>query len=546
MRILYIIKRGAFMEPKNNETIVLRRENGLLLSLLDVSQLASPLAEKAKEIVAHALFELFADDFDGLFAKNGTEEFSKVIVEAISKRELEYIRGNKELFDNYIKANEEQFKKDKKDPYFKDRDNFEDFYHLYLLSGKFTILVKKENQVLVLAVDPLKEQPKQEEPVVTPEPEPAPVVEEKKEEPEPEPAIEPQPELEPEKEPEPEEKQEEPVEEGEPEVDQYGNVISITRRTFEQKLRIISDEYVNYYEEIREEALLYGLKSRVSNNGDAFSYKRINYLKIGISGRTLKLHYRLNPKDYAESPIPVEDDSSKTLYVDIPLAFRVKSKLAVKRAKHLLGDAMKQLGLKKMTPEELAKLEGEEEPKKEPEKKEEPKPEPKPQPKPKKVEKKPEPVKEEKPVIVVQDVEDEEDEEENEKGFPNLQKRTFYEKLLRVRNETRHAYKEIKDYGVETYGLTSRVGATGDSLSFKRKNYVKLQIFGKTLKVRYRLNPKDYAESKIPVDDDSDKKIYEDLPLSFKVRSDLAMKRAKKLIDDAMKAAGIAKKKAGK
>ncbi len=536
---------------QNNESIVLKRENGLILSLLDVSNSASPLAEKAKPIVAHALFELFANEFENLFAKNGSEEFSKAIVDAITKRELEYIRANKELFESYIKANEEQFNIDKKDPYFKDRDDFEDFYRLYLLSAKFTILVKKGKQILVVAVDPLKEQEKEEvveEPVSQPEPEPVPVVEEVKEEPQPEP--EPEPvveEVKEEPQPEPEQKEEaleeSEDEEVEAEMDENGNIIRITKRTFLQKLELISDEYVEFYEEIRKEALSYGLKSRVSSSGDAFSSKRINYLKIGISGRTLKLHYRLDPKDYEESPIPVEDDSAKSLYVDIPLAFRVKSKLAVKRAKHLLADAMKKAGIKKLSQEELAKLFGEKE-----EKKEEPKEAPKAKPAPKKVEKKPEePKKEEKPVIVVEKPEEDEDEEEDDNsGFPNITKRTFYEKLLRVRNETRHAYKEIKEYGVNTYGLTSRVGASGDALSFKRKNFVKLQIFGKTLKVRYRLNPKDYAESKIPVEDDSDKKIYEDLPLSFKVRSDLAMKRAKKLIDDAMKAAGISKVKEGK
>ena len=320
------------MEQNNNGPIVLSRENGLLLSLIDVSNLASPLAEKAKDIVAHALFELFANDFDGLFAKEGTEEFSKIIVEAVTKRELEYIRANKELFESYIKAHEEQFNIDKKDPYFKDRDDFEDFYRLYLLSAKFTILVKKDKQIILIAVDPLKEQEKEPEVVeeeFVPQPEPEPVVEEVKEEPKEEPQPEPQPEP---KQEEPEESEDEEVE---AEMDENGNIIRITKRTFVQKLELISDEYVEFYKEIRKEALSYGLKSRISSSGDAFSSKRINYLKIGITGRTLKLHYRLDPKDYAESPIPVEDDSSKSLYVDIPLAFRVTSKLAVKRAKHL-------------------------------------------------------------------------------------------------------------------------------------------------------------------------------------------------------------------
>ena len=270
------------------------------------------------------------------------------------------------------------------------------------------------------------------------------------------------------------------------------------------------------------------MKSRVSSNGDAYSYKKINYLKIGIGGRTLKLHYRLEPADYKDSPIPVEDDSAKKLFADIPLVFRVKSNLGLKRAKQLLGDTMLKAGLQKLSPEELAKLQEEEEPK---EKVEKPKPEPKKVVIEKKPEPKPEPVKEEPEA------------EEGGDGFPNIKTRTFYEKLLRVRNETRHAYKEIKDYGIEKYALVSRVSTTADSLSYKRKTYVKLQIAGKTLKIHYRLDPKAYADSKIPVEDDSSKKAFEDLPLCFRVKSELAMKRAMKLIDDAMAAAGIEKSK---
>lgn len=519
----------------NQNIVVLKREGGLLLCVMDVSHPSSPLAESVKDLVAHALFELFDKNFDEFLEKNGTYDFQRDVTEAIIQREREYIKENKNLFDQYIKENQEQLKKDKKDPYFRNRDDFDTFYRLYLLSARFTVLVKKDNKAIVLNINPLNEKPEEinEEPEVVKEKvgEPVPVIVEEKQ---PEPEAEPEPEPQPEPAPAEEEVEEEVLEEPETEVDENGNVIYITKRTFLQKLGLVSQEQRDFYKEIKEEALSYGLKSRVSSSGDTFSSKRIGYLKIGITGRTLKLHYRLDPKDYAESPIPVEDDSEKKLYVDIPLAFRVKSNLAVKRAKKLLADAMSAAGIEKVSVVE----ETEENKKIVVQKSDEPE---------KKVEvKQPQPVVVEKPKEQPQPVEEVEEEDEvelDEKGFPVIKKRTFYEKLLRSRNETRHAYKEIKDYGVETYGLTSRVSAQADSLSYKRKNYVKLQIFGKTLKIHYRLDPKAYAESPIPVEDDSSKVVYEELPLAFKVKSDLAMRRAKKLIDDAMKAAGIEKLK---
>lgn len=505
------------MELKNVLPIVFQRENEFSLTLVEVAKPASPLAEKATKLIAHAIFELFDEDFENLFNKSQSGELSKIVLDVVLRREAEYVRANKELFDNYIKANEEQYKKDKKDPYFKNRDDFEDFYRLYLLSAKFTFMIKNGKQVLILSVDPLKERPAEQKAS-------APVVEEQ---PQPEPQPEPAPMVE-----EPVQESVEEVQPEQPEEDEEGGKeININRRTFEEKLHLISEEQVSFYEELREEALSYGLKSRISSNGDAYSFKKINYLKIGIGGRTLKLHYRLEPADYKDSPIPVEDDSAKKLFADIPLVFRVKSNLALKRAKQLLGDAMLKAGLQKLSPEELAKLQEEEEPKEKVEK-------PKPEPKKVVIEKKPEPKPE--PVVVNKEPEDE---DEDEAGFPDIKKRTFYEKLLRVRNETRHAYKEIKDYGVEKYNLISRVSTTADSLSYKRKVYVKLQIAGKTLKIHYRLDPKAYANSKIPVEDDSAKKAFADLPLCFRVKSELAMKRAMKLIDDAMAAAGIEKSK---
>ena len=94
------------------------------------------------------------------------------------------------------------------------------------------------------------------------------------------------------------------------------------------------------YVEIKNEILAYGVKSRISNSGDTFRLHRKTYMKIVVAGKGLKLYFALEPTDYADSPIPVQDVGDKNLYVDIPLAFKVKSDLSRRRAKQLIADAM--------------------------------------------------------------------------------------------------------------------------------------------------------------------------------------------------------------
>ena len=65
------------------------------------------------------------------------------------------------------------------------------------------------------------------------------------------------------------------------------------------------------------------------------------------------------------------------------------------------------------------------------------------------------------------------------------------------------------------------------------------QDAGKGLKLYFALSPARYAESTIPVIDASDKALYEETPLAFKVKSNLSVKRAKQLIADVMSDEGL-------
>ena len=70
-------------------------------------------------------------------------------------------------------------------------------------------------------------------------------------------------------------------------------------------------------------------------------------MKMTVAGKGLKLYFALDPKDYADSKIPVSDAGHKGVYRDIPLVFKVKSDLSLRRAKQLIADVMAKFGNEK-------------------------------------------------------------------------------------------------------------------------------------------------------------------------------------------------------
>ena len=92
------------------------------------------------------------------------------------------------------------------------------------------------------------------------------------------------------------------------------------------------------YNELKSEIMSYGVKCRTSNAGDTFRLHKVTYIRITIAGKSLKLYMALDPKEYANSTLPISDASDKKIYEDIPLVFKVKSDLSVRRAKQLIAD----------------------------------------------------------------------------------------------------------------------------------------------------------------------------------------------------------------
>ncbi len=152
----------------------------------------------------------------------------------------------------------------------------------------------------------------------------------------------------------PEAKKEEPVVvEEKKEVKKVGvakesgdqNANKIIRIPFNERMAVADKDTIAHYNELKAECLSYGLKSRLSNSGDTFRLHTKTYVKITIAGKGLKLYLALDPKDYADNPIPLHDAGDKNIYKEIPGVFKVKSDLSLHRAKELIADACEKDGL---------------------------------------------------------------------------------------------------------------------------------------------------------------------------------------------------------
>ena len=115
----------------------------------------------------------------------------------------------------------------------------------------------------------------------------------------------------------------------------------IIRIPFYQRMAVAHPSITSQYDDLKNYILAFKVKSRLSNTGDTFRLHKEEFIKITLAGKALKLYFALNPKSYDDTTIPVDDVSDKKMYRDMPLMFKVKSGLSIKRAKILIDDLMK-------------------------------------------------------------------------------------------------------------------------------------------------------------------------------------------------------------
>lgn len=142
------------------------------------------------------------------------------------------------------------------------------------------------------------------------------------------------------------------------------------------------------------------------------------------------------------------------------------------------------------------------------------------------------------------DVDDSDDIEESSwYTIKNKRKKgpSFLEKLSKGDSRLKNNYEELKKECL-AYGLKSRISRSGDTFRLHKKAYVKITIGGKRLKVYFAVDSKDYKDTALPIRDLSEFEVHKELPSLLKVRSDLSLRRAKKLVGDVCKKDGIEKK----
>ena len=130
-----------------------------------------------------------------------------------------------------------------------------------------------------------------------------------------------------------------------PEGEEDENKPGYVRIPFQTRIHDADKEMKNNFNELKSEIMSYGVKSRVSNSGDTFRLHTKTFVKITIAGKSLKLYFALNPKDYEKTTLPVQDAGHKGIYKEIPLVFKVKSELSLRRAKQLIADVMEKNSL---------------------------------------------------------------------------------------------------------------------------------------------------------------------------------------------------------
>lgn len=136
-------------------------------------------------------------------------------------------------------------------------------------------------------------------------------------------------------------------------------------------------------------------------------------------------------------------------------------------------------------------------------------------------------------------------EEESKEDLVLKIDRSFTAKLKQSDDETKDRYGLIKNALLSYKKVKSTISWNTDRFNCGRNTIAKMNIRGKTLCVYFALDPKDpeFKQTIYNQKDMSEHKAYEQTPFMMKIKSDLAAKRAVRLVEIMAEKNGAAKKK---
>ena len=118
--------------------------------------------------------------------------------------------------------------------------------------------------------------------------------------------------------------------------------------------------------------------------------------------------------------------------------------------------------------------------------------------------------------------------------------RSFISNIIQGDELIKEYYSDLKNHILSYEGVKSRLSWKFDSYNRGRDQLFKIKVRGKTICIYLALDPDNYEVSKYH-HEAIDAKIFEDVPMLFKIKSGLGLRKAKQLVDDTMAKFGIAK-----
>ena len=116
-------------------------------------------------------------------------------------------------------------------------------------------------------------------------------------------------------------------------------------KSFAQKMMLADEVIQDRYDELKNYALRFKkLKARISKKFDSINQGRLQFVKLSVAGKTLKLYLNMDISE-TDPKFRCKDMTSKVTYETVPVMLRVKSGRAVRYAKILIDQCAEKHGL---------------------------------------------------------------------------------------------------------------------------------------------------------------------------------------------------------
>jgi len=130
-------------------------------------------------------------------------------------------------------------------------------------------------------------------------------------------------------------------------VDAVGEVSApkYVNKNFAQKMMLADEVIQDRYDEVKNYALRFKkLKARISKKFESINQGRLQFVKLSVAGKTLKLYLNMDINE-VDPKFRCKDMSDKVTYETVPVMLRIKSGRAVRYAKILIDQCAAKYGL---------------------------------------------------------------------------------------------------------------------------------------------------------------------------------------------------------